>query len=106
VGHYLCVHAPTQEELVEAVAEVRAAAASVLLDTQPATWRQLQGWTSTLPLATDSLRMRRVFDSDALAAAFPLASADLPAPLPGQRPPAGGVLYGLNSDSAGIVWWD
>src|SRR5439155_359473 len=84
VGHYLCVHAPTREELVEAVAEVRAAAASVLLDSQPATWRQLPGWTSTLPLGVDSLRMRRVFDTDALAAAFPLASADLPAPLPGE----------------------
>jgi type IV secretory pathway VirB4 component len=106
VGHYLCVHAPTQEELVEAVAEVRAAAASVLLDTQPATWRQLQGWTSTLPLGVDSLRMRRVFDTDALAAAFPLASADLPAPLPGEGVPAGGVLYGLNTASNGIVWWD
>jgi len=106
VGHYLCVHAPTRDELVEAVAEVRAAAASVLLDTQPATWRQLQGWTSTLPLGVDSLRMRRVFDSDALAAAFPLASADLPAPLPGEGVPAGGVLYGLNTASNGVVWWD
>jgi type IV secretory pathway VirB4 component len=106
VGHYLCVHASTQEELVEAVAEVRATAASVLLDTQPATWRQLQGWTSTLPLGVDSLRMRRVFDSDALAAAFPLASADLPAPLPGDGVPAGGVLYGLNTASNGVVWWD
>lgn len=71
VGHYLCVHAATEQELVEAVAEVRAAAASVMLDTQPATWRQLQGWTSTLPLGVDSLRMRRIFDTDALAAAFP-----------------------------------
>jgi type IV secretory pathway VirB4 component len=106
VGHYLCVHAPTQGDLVEAVAEVRAAAASVLLDTQPATWRQLQGWTSTLPLGVDSLRMRRVFDTDALAAAFPLASADLPAPLPGQGMPAGGVLYGVNTASNGVVWWD
>jgi type IV secretory pathway VirB4 component len=106
VGHYLCVHAPTEEELVEAVAEVRAAAASVLLDTQPATWRQLQGWTSTLPLATDSLRMRRILDTDALAAAFPLASPDLPAPLPGDQTPSGGVLYGLNTASNGVVWWD
>jgi type IV secretory pathway VirB4 component len=106
VGHYLCVHAPTEQELIEAVADVRAAAASVLLDTQPATWRQLQGWLSTLPLATDLLRMRRVFDTDALAAAFPLASADLPAPLPGDGVPAGGVLYGLNTASNGVVWWD
>jgi hypothetical protein len=106
VGVYLTVHAPTHEELAEAVADVRAAAASVLLDTQPATWRQLQGWTSTLPLATDSLRMRHVFDTDALAAAFPLASADLPAPLPGQGAPAGGVLFGVNTASNGVVWWD
>jgi len=106
VGHYLCVHAPTEDELVEAVAEVRAAAASMLLDTQPATWRQLQGWLSTLPLGHDGLRMRRVFDTDALAAAFPLASADLPAPLPGDGVPAGGVLYGLNTASNGVVWWD
>jgi type IV secretory pathway VirB4 component len=106
VGHYLCIHAPTEDDLVDAVAEVRAAAASVLLDTQPATWRQLQGWTSTLPLGVDSLRMRRVFDTDALAAAFPLASADLPAPLPGEQTPSGGVLYGLNSSSNGVVWWD
>ena len=105
-GHYLCVHAPTEDELVEAVAEVRAAASSVLLDTQPATWRQLQGWTATLPLGVDSLRMRRVFDTDALAAAFPLASADLPAPLPGDTVAPGGVLYGLNTASNGVVWWN
>jgi type IV secretory pathway VirB4 component len=106
VGVYLTVHAMTPEELVEAVAEVRATAASVLLDTHPVTWRQLQGWTTTLPLGVDSIRMRRVFDTDSLAATFPLASADLPAPLPGDGMPTGGVLYGLNTDSAGIVWWD
>jgi type IV secretory pathway VirB4 component len=106
VGLYLCVHAPTLDELADAVAQVRAAAASVLLDTQPATWRQLQGWLTSLPLASDGLGMRRVMDTDALATAFPLASADLPAPLPGEAGPAGGMLYGLNPDSNGVVWWD
>ena len=37
---------------------MKAAAASILLEVQPATWRHLQGWTTTLPLATDSLQMR------------------------------------------------
>src|SRR5207248_2792197 len=60
VGVYLTVHAPTQDDLIQAVAEVRAAAASVLLDTQPATWRQLQGWTSTLPLGHAGLGMPRL----------------------------------------------
>ena len=71
----------------------------MLLDTHPVTWRQLQGWTTTLPLGVDSIRMRRVFDTDSLAATFPLASADLPAPLPGDGMPTGGVLYGVNTDS-------
>ncbi|WP_433304256.1 VirB4 family type IV secretion system protein [Actinoplanes sp. CA-030573] len=106
VGHYLCVHAPTLPQLQEAVADVRATAASVLLDTQPVTWRQLPGWTSTLPLGVDSLRLRRVFDTDALAAAFPLGGADLPAPLPGTGVPTGGLLYGVNTASNGVVWWD
>jgi type IV secretory pathway VirB4 component len=85
---------------------VKAAAASTLIEVQPATWRHLAGWTTTLPLATDSLQMHRTMDTQALAAAFPLASADLPAPLPGDPATTGGVLYGVNPDSQGIVWWD
>ncbi|NMO57784.1 DUF87 domain-containing protein [Actinoplanes sp. TBRC 11911] len=106
VGLYLCVHATSRDELDEAVAHVRATAASVLLDTQPATWRQMQGWTSALPLAADGIGMRRVMDTDGLAMAFPLASSDLPAPLPGESGSDSGVLYGLNPDSNGVVWWD
>ncbi|MDZ5446752.1 DUF87 domain-containing protein [Micromonospora sp. 4G57] len=106
VGLYLTVHARTEDELLEACAQVKAAAASTLIEVQPATWRHLAGWTTTLPLATDSLQMRRTMDTAALAAAFPLASADLPAPLPGDPPTEGGLLYGVNPDSGGIVWWD
>ena len=106
VGLYLTVHARTEDELREACAQVKAAAASTLIEVQLATWRHLAGWTTTLPLATDSLQMRRTMDTAALAAAFPLASADLPAPLPGDPPADGGVLYGVNPDSSGIVWWD
>ncbi|MET8833556.1 DUF87 domain-containing protein [Micromonospora sp. NPDC004540] len=106
VGLYLTVHARTEDELLEACAQVKAAAASTLVEVQPSTWRHLAGWTTTLPLATDSLQMRRTMDTAALAAAFPLASADLPAPLPGDPPAEGGVLYGVNPDSQGIVWWD
>ncbi|MGW3618552.1 VirB4 family type IV secretion system protein [Micromonospora arida] len=106
VGHYVTVHAPNLDELTESVAHVRATAASVMLDTVPATWRQLPAWTSTLPMGVDSIGMRRVFDTDALAAAMPLASADLPAPLPGDLPSASGVLYGVNTATNGIIWHD
>jgi type IV secretory pathway VirB4 component len=105
-GVYITVHAATEDALAEACAQVRSAAASVLLDLQPATHRQLQGWTTTLPLGVDSLRMHRTLDTYALAAAFPLASPDLPAPLPGDPPQVHGVLYGVNLASAGVVVWD
>jgi type IV secretory pathway VirB4 component len=106
VGLYLTVHARTEDELLDACAQVKAAAASTLLEVQPATWRHLQGWTTTLPLATDALRTLRTMDTQALAAAFPLASPDLPAPLPGDPQASGGTLYGINPSSNGIVWWD
>ncbi len=103
LGLYLTVHADTETELADRVAEVRALASSLLLDVAPATWRQLQGWVTSLPLAVDALGMRRVFDTDALAAAFPFTSPDLPVTAGDSGM---GVLYGLNLASAGVVVWD
>jgi hypothetical protein len=101
VGLYLTVHAPDAGELEDEVQRVRALAASLLLDAQPTTFRALQGWTSTLPLACDTIGARRVFDTAALAASFPFTSPDLQ-PVLGETP----VLYGLNAYSSGVVVWD
>lgn len=103
LGLYLTVHADSEAELADRVAEVRALASSLLLDVAPVTWRQLQGWITSLPLAVDALGMRRVFDTDALAAAFPFTSPDLPVTAGDNGM---GVLYGLNLASAGVVVWD
>ncbi|MEU1807851.1 VirB4 family type IV secretion system protein [Micromonospora aurantiaca (nom. illeg.)] len=103
LGLYLTVHGTSPADLADRMAEVRSLAASLLLNTAPVTWRQLQGWISGLPLAFDALGMKRVFDTDALAASFPFTSPDLP-------DTAGdsgvGVLFGLNLHSAGVVVWD
>ncbi|MFC9973852.1 VirB4 family type IV secretion system protein [Spirillospora sp. NPDC127200] len=101
VGLYLTVHATDRAELEEHVQRVRALAASMLLDAQPTTFRALQGWTTTLPLGEDSIGIRRVFDTSALAAAFPFTSPDIQ-PALGDTP----VLYGLNAHSCGVVVWD
>ncbi|MDQ1250259.1 MAG: hypothetical protein QG597_4638, partial [Actinomycetota bacterium] len=106
VGVYLTVHARTQPELDEVCAQVRSAAASVLLDLAPATWRHHQGYTTTLPIGVDRVRMRRILDTDAVASAFPFASPDLPAPAPGTRPSTSAVLYGINPTSNGVLLWD
>jgi type IV secretory pathway VirB4 component len=105
-GIYVTVHGRDLDELRTVTAGVKAAAASVLLDLQPATFRHYQGWIATLPVGVDPLRMRRILDTTALAAAFPLASADLPAPAPGTVAAADGVLYGLNTTSNGVLLWN
>ncbi|GGL42592.1 VirB4 family type IV secretion system protein [Planomonospora parontospora] len=99
VGLYLTVHAATQEGLAAEIERVQALAASLLLDAQPTTFRALQGWVTSLPLATDALRLRRSFDTTALAAAFPFTSPDLAAPA-GET----SVLYGMSG--SGVVLWD
>ncbi|MUN35360.1 VirB4 family type IV secretion system protein [Actinomadura litoris] len=101
VGLYLSVHATDPGELEAQVQRVRALAASLLLDAQPTTFRALQGWTTTLPLGHDSVKTRRVFDTAALAAAFPFTSPDLHPNLTDAP-----VLYGLNAYSSGVVVWD
>ena len=98
VGLYLTVHARSEKALDAECARVRAVCASMLLDVQPATWRTLQGWTSTLPIGVDALGQRRSFDTDALAASFPFASAELSATT--------GVLYGAATNGSGLVLWD
>ncbi|MFC0433401.1 VirB4 family type IV secretion system protein [Kutzneria buriramensis] len=106
LGLYLTVHAPTEQALAEEVAAVRSLAASLLLNAQPTSYRSLQGWVSCLPIGLDTLRMRRTFDTDALAAAFPFTSADLPAADPATMALPAGVLYGYNLGSGSLLHWD
>jgi type IV secretory pathway VirB4 component len=97
-GLALTVHARSEAALAAECARARALCSSLLLDARPATWRALQGWATTLPLGVDALGERRSFDTAALAAAFPFASAELSA--------SGGVLYGTAAKGAGLVCWD
>jgi len=103
---YLTVYAASEEELAAEVSGVRMLAESLLMQVQPATFRTLQGWIASLPLATDLLKVRRAFDTAALSASFPFASPDLAAGDPASTGSPSGVLYGLNAASSGVVCWD
>ncbi len=98
VGLYVTIRAHTEQELDEQTDAIRALLGSLLLTSHPATFRSLQGWATTLPLGIDALKLRRTFDTEALAAGFPFASADLRE--------TSGVLYGRNLNSQGLVFWD
>src|SRR5207244_613451 len=94
-GLYLSVRADSRDELDERAERLRALCSSLLLHTVPASFRPLEGWLSVLPLGLDQLRLRRTFDTQALAASFPFAAADPPA--------EAGVLYGLPTSGAPIL---
>lgn len=105
VGLYMTIHAPDEDTLTEQVASVRAIAESLLMNVAPTTYRVLPGWLATLPLGIDTLRIRRTFDTTALAACFPFTSPDLPLTTGDDGEPTG-VLYGLNTVSGAPVLWD
>ncbi|MFJ5952496.1 VirB4 family type IV secretion system protein [Streptomyces noursei] len=105
VALYLTVHAPDEDTLAEQAAAVRAIAESLLMTVAPTTYRALPGWLATLPLGLDTLKIRRTFDTAALAACFPFTSPDLPVTT-GEDGVASGVLYGLNAVSSAPVLWD
>jgi type IV secretory pathway VirB4 component len=95
-GLYLSVEAAGRAELDERIERLRAICASLLLHAVPASFRPLEGWLSTLPLGIDRLRLRRAFDTEALAASFPFAAAD-------PSTDANGVLYGLAASGAPLL---
>jgi hypothetical protein len=103
---YVTVHARSENELAEQVAAVRTLVDGLLMQAQPATWRTLQGWVSTLPLGLDQLGMTRTFDTQALASSFPFTSPDLTPPDPARATRPDGVFYGLNLAGTGPVLWD
>ncbi|MFJ9619060.1 VirB4 family type IV secretion system protein [Streptomyces noursei] len=105
VALYLTIHAPDEDTLIDQTAAVRALAESLLMTVAPTTYRALPGWFATLPLGIDTLKIRRTFDTAALATCFPFTSPDLPAPADKEGKSAG-VLYGLNVVSGAPVLWD
>jgi type IV secretory pathway VirB4 component len=94
---YLSVSASSEDDLRQASARVKALCASQLLSCVPASFRALDGWLSSLPLGLDRLRLRRTFDSEALAASFPFAAAEPPLQ-------DGGLFYGLAESGAPVVF--
>jgi len=102
VGIYLTVFADSEVQLTETVAAVKSIADGMLLKLVPATFRTVAGWTSTLPLGLDGLKIRRTFDTEALAACFPFTSDQLTQVQSTTSP----VLLGVNGTGAGLVCFD
>lgn len=67
----VCVRAPDLAALQRGAGTVRAAFAAALARVEPAHFRHLAAFTSTLPLALDALGVAKLVDSGAAATCFP-----------------------------------
>lgn len=98
VALYLTIRGHTEDEVEVESAKLRALASSMLLDCRFLTYRSLEAWRSSLPLANDEIRLTRTFDTRALAACFPFATAELNH--------EGTTLFGVNSATGSLVFCD
>lgn len=103
---HLTAYADSHEELAAILAEVKGLLAAQLATVTPATFRQVEGWTATLPVGVDRLGPARTLATEALAACLPIASPDLTRLDQDGNGGISGVLWGLNTATGNPVFWD
>jgi type IV secretory pathway VirB4 component len=103
---HLTAYADSEDQLAAILAEAKGLLAAQLATTTPATFRQLEGWTATLPVGLDRLGPPRTLATEALAACLPIASPDLTRLDDSADGGVAGVLWGLNTATGNPVFWD
>lgn len=98
VGIAVTIRARSAGLLQSETSRIKTILAGLLVNTRPATFRQFEGWISTLPLGLDQLGVKRTFDTQALAATFPFVASGFSEP--------NGVLYGKSMHGSDLVFWD
>jgi hypothetical protein len=98
VGLYVAAWAHDGETLDAATKRVEALLGSRLVHTRRLLFQMRAGVVSALPLATDTVAVRRVLPTSAVAATFPFTGTDLPT--------RSGLLYGINAASRSPVVLD
>jgi len=98
LGLYVTIYAATLEDLEELVKKIESTFGTSLIYTKPATIQMEQGFTSTLPLGSDLLNVKRNMDTGAISTTFPFTTANLSN--------EEGILYGINRHNNGLVLFD
>lgn len=98
LGVYITVYGKDLEDLDQMVKKVESILGTELIYTKPSTIQMEQGFTSTLPLGTDQLGVKRNMDTGAIGTSFPFTTANLSN--------EEGILYGINRHNNGLVLFD
>lgn len=97
-GVYITFYAETLEGLNKLESQLVNVLESRLVYTKPALFQQVEGLTSTLPIARDKLAINTPLNSDPLSSFFPFVSLTLTSDE--------GILYGINRHNNSLVIFD
>ncbi len=98
VGVYVVIYADTPDELARLENKVTSLMESKLVYLKPALFQQLEGFTSTLPLLSDSLDISSPMNTGPVSSFFPFISEGLTSDE--------GIMYGINRHNNSLVIFD
>lgn len=98
LGIYITLLGKDLKELDEVEKIIRNSLESQLVVVKPATFRMKEGFTSSLPLGKDELKIHSPLNTEPISASFPFVSYDLTQDQ--------GILYGINLHNNSLILFD
>lgn len=98
VGVYITIYGNDQEKLAKLQNKIESILESKLVYIKPALFRQVEGFTSTIPIARDELSILTPLNSSPASSLFPFVSPDLSSEK--------GILYGVNMHNNSLIIFD
>jgi len=97
-GLYITLIGSTLQEIDDLEAKIRSMLESQLIYIKPATFRQKEGFISTMPLNQDLLDETTALNTSPISSVFPFVSYDLSSD--------NGILYGVNTQNNSLILFD
>lgn len=98
LGLYLSIYGSSVQELDKVEHEIRSILEARIVYAKPALFQQAEGFTSTLPFASDRLQIHTYLNSGPISSTFPFVSFDLTSNQ--------GILYGVNRHNNSLILFD
>ncbi|PIR88723.1 MAG: hypothetical protein COU09_00740 [Candidatus Harrisonbacteria bacterium CG10_big_fil_rev_8_21_14_0_10_44_23] len=98
LGVYITIYENSLKELDETESKLRNMLEYQLVFPKVATFRMLEGFTSTMPINDDRLNVHTSLNTEPLSSIFPFVSFDLTS--------NDGILYGINTHNNSLVLFD
>lgn len=98
LGVYITIYEDSLKELDETESKLRSMLEYQLISPKAATFRMLEGFTSTMPINDDRLNVHTSLNTEPLSSVFPFVSFDLTS--------NDGILYGINTHNNSLVLFD